>query len=393
MKKMKKLGIKEKVCNAIENSEYDAIVAVGSDNVLYLSGASMPFLYSYPDRPVIVIWPKNGIRICICPVEWESTLRNMSWLEKVSPYTEGEDSIKPASKTLAEELKGLVDNGGKIGLDLNRVSNALFNNIENALSGLEIVDCSDWIKTLRMTKTSEEAELLEDVAYRTDHGIVGSAHHIIVTHPKTEMALAEDTRVHCMERGLDTVGHHSMAQAASGISAKKMWPLVDRYAIGWEKVLQNGELVRLGMVSSYDGYWSDATRTVINGEPTAEQSKTFNDLISLRKKAMDTIKPGVKCSKVYNSVLEKAGNDGIKLLNGLGVGHGIGVTSHEAPYLTATDDTALKPGMILVLDPVISGPDGEIWRSKDTVIVTDTGCKTLGWYINWRAPYIAAYNL
>lgn len=390
---MKKLGVIEKVCNAIENSEYDAIVSVGSDNVLYLSGAALPFLYSYPDRPVIVIWPKKGVTTCICPVEWESTIRNLSWIEKVSAYTEGADSLKPAVKTLADEVKGLIEKGGKIGLDMNRVSNALFKELKNALGGVELVDCSDWLKALRMIKTSEEAELLEDVAYRTDHGIVGSAHHIIVTHPKTEMALAEDTRVHCMERGLDTVGHHSMAQAASGLNAKKIWPLVDRYAIGWEKVLQNGELVRLGMVSSYDGYWSDATRIVINGEPTVEQSKAFNELVSLRKKAIDTIKPGVKCSHVYKSVSEEAEKSGIKLIKGLGVGHGIGVTSHEAPYLTASDETELKSGMILVLDPVISGPDGEIWRSKDTVMVTDTGCRTLGWYINWRAPYIAAYNL
>jgi len=390
---MKNLGVYEKVCDEIGSSDFDAIVSVGSDNVQYLSRASLPFLYSYPDRPVMVLWPKKGAPTCICPAEWASTLRNTGWIGRVSAYIEGDESLKPAVNALAKEVIAFVEEGGRIGLDLNRAFNALFKELKAALKGGELVDCSDWLKELRMTKTPQEAELLEDVALRTDHGIVGSAHHIIVTHPKTEMALAEDTRVHCIERELDTVGHHSMAQAASGVNAKKFWPMVDRYAVGWEKRLKEGEIVRLGMISSYVGYWSDATRMLINGEPTPEQSQAFEGLVDLREKAISTIRPGVKCSEVFRSVAEDAEKSGIKLIKELGVGHGVGVTSNEAPYLTASDETELKPGMILVLDPVVFGPDQEIMRSKDTVIVTNTGCEILGWYINWRAPYIAAYNL
>ena len=390
---MKQLGVIEKVGAAIAGADYDAVVSVGADNVQYLSGAALPFLYSYPDRPVIVLWPKKGAPTCICPAEWESTLRSMSWIDRVSAYVEGEDSLKPAATTLASELKADVGEDARIGIDLNRVSNALFKEIAEVLGASELVDCSPFLKELRMTKTPQEAGLLEDVAFRTDHGIVGSAHHIIVTHSKTEMALAEDTRVHCMERGLDTVGHHSMAQAATGDHSKKFWPLVDRYAIGWEKNLQEGEVVRLGMKSSYDGYWSDADRTVINGEPTPEQSKAFDGLVALREKAISTIKPGVKCSTVFKVVADEANKKGIKLIPELGVGHGVGVCSEEAPYLTACDETELKKGMVLVLDPVVYGPEGEILRSKDTVKVTETGCKIINWYINWRAPYIAAYNL
>ena len=393
MKMMKQLGIIEKVSAALAGTDYDAVVSFGPDNVKYLSGAALPFLYSYPNRPVIVLWPKKGAPTCICPAEWESTLRSMSWFDRVSAYIEGKGNLKPAISTLARELKADVGKGGKIGVDLNRVSNALFNELAGAVGSGELVDCSQFLKELRMTKTPQEAGLLEDVAFRTDHGIVGSAHHIIVTHPKTEMALAEDTRVHCMERGLDTVGHHSMAQAASGDHSKKFWPLVDRYAIGWEKSLQEGEIVRLGMKSSYDGYWSDGDRTLINGEPTPEQSKAFEGLVALREKAISTIKPGVKCSAVFKAVSEEAKKKGIKLIEELGVGHGIGVSSEEAPYFIACDETELRKGMILVLDPVVYGSKGEIMRSKDTVKVTETGCKIINWYINWRAPYIAAYNL
>jgi Xaa-Pro aminopeptidase len=390
---MKNLGIYEKVSEAIEKSEYDAVISVGPDNIQYLSGAALPFLYNSPDRPVIILWPKKSSPTIICPAEWVSTLRSNSWIIKVLGYIESAESLKPAVEVLTKEVRDFVGKGAKIGLDMNRVSNVLFKELEQALSGIELLDCSDWLRKLRIKKTIQEVELLEDIALRTDHGIVGAAHHIIVTHPKTEMALAEDTRVHCIERELDTVGHHSMAQATSGENVKKLWPLVERYSVGWEKRLRPGEMVRLGMISSYDGYWSNTTRMVINGEPTIEQSQAFEELVTLRKKAISLIRPGISCSKVYKSVVEEAERKGIRLIKELGVGHGIGVTSSEAPYLTAWDETLLEPGMVLVLDPVIIGTKGEIMRSKDTIKVTETGCKILGWYINWRAPYIAAYNL
>lgn len=44
--------------------------------------------------------------------------------------------------------------------------------------------------------------------------------------------------------------------------------------------------------------------------------------------------------------------------------------------------------MVLVLDPVVYGPDRVIMRSKDTVLITETGCKIVGWYKDWGEPYL-----
>jgi Xaa-Pro dipeptidase len=390
---MKNLGIYEKVSEAIGKLDYDAIIAVGPDNVQYLGEITLPFLYSFPDRPVIVFWPRNGTPSFICPYEWGSSVRNNSWINKVYTYLETDNGIIPAVQVLSELIQDALGSNANIGLDLNRASVAFVKELKRSLKNVSLQDSNDWLKDLRAKKTTQEAKLLESVSMLTDHGIVGSAHHIIVTHLKTEMAFAEDVRVHCMERGLDTVGHHSMSQTVSGENAKKFWPLTNRYSVGWDKMLKPNELVRIGMTSSYDGYWSDANRMMVVGEPSVEQRAAFQGLVILREKAVNTIRPGVKCSEIFRNLTEEAKNKNINIVKELGVGHGIGVTSNEPPYLTENDDTVLKAGMILVIDPIVHGPDGEIMRSKDTVIVTDKGCKILGWYINWRAPYIAAYNL
>ena len=74
------------------------------------------------------------------------------------------------------------------------------------------------------------------------------------------------------------------------------------------------------------------------------------------------------------------------------MGHGIGVTTYERPYLTEVDDTQLSAGMMLVLDPILYGPGAELLRTKDTVLITETGCEIVGWYKDWREPYIPPYT-
>ncbi len=83
----------------------------------------------------------------------------------------------------------------------------------------------------------------------------------------------------------------------------------------------------------------------------------------------------------------------MKLVEGLALGHGIGVADVEAPYISAKDDTKICPGMALVIRPVVEGPKGELLWSSDTVVVEDDGPRVVGWYKDWRAPYVANYTL
>lgn len=389
---MRDLGIVDKVGRSIKGVEYDAIIAVGADNVQYLSGAPLPFLYSAHDQYVIVLWPKNGAPVCICPVEWETTVRKLSWIRKVRSYIDTAEIPRAAVEALAQSVYDAVRKGAKLGIDMNRVADSFFNELQESLCGMEILSCDDWLHELRMTKTPHEVKLLEDAAYRTDHGILGAVHHVSVNRSTNEKFLAEGIRVHCLERGLDTVGHHAISQVASGENSKKFWPLAPKFGLGWDKTLVQRELVRLEMRASLDGYWSDAARMLTMGEPSPAQRQAYEVLVSLREMAIQLLKPGVKCSKVFSAVKQEAEQQGIELISDLGVGHGVGVTTHERPYLNDSDDTELRAGMVLVLDPIIYGPDREIMRSKDTVLITETGCEIVGWYKDWREPYITAYT-
>jgi Xaa-Pro aminopeptidase len=386
-------GIVDRVKTSLESSEYDAVIVFGPDNVQYLTGAHLPFTYSYPERFMAVFWPRKGEPTCVCPAEWGSSLLELSWMRGTRRYVEEPGNPEAIMEPLSELVKATRRTTGKIGLDMDRVSADLFESLQRAIPGYELVTCDGWLRELRMTKTPSEVELLEDVAYRTDHGIFGAAHHVLVTSARSEMSLSEEIRVHSMEIELDVVGHHSVSQTASGEHAGKFWPLAPKFGLGYAKHLKPGEYVRMEMRASLDGYWSDAARMMTMGEPMEAQSKAYEVLVALREAALEEMKPGARCNEVYDAIKQRVAELGMELVPKLGVGHGVGVTTLEPPFLTTADETELQPGMVLVLDPMIYGPEREILRSKDTVVVTEAGCRIVGWYKDWREPYVANYTL
>lgn len=378
----------DKIVAAVKASTFDAVLVTGADNYAYMAGAAIPFLALYPDSPVAVIWPRRGDPTVIAPEEWEETIMALSSVKKTVTYSRG---VEAFAKAAADVLKAKKD--ARIGVDLLRIPEATLQQLKKLLPETEWASCDGLIRELRAVKTDEELELLEDAAYRVDHGIFGTQHHVLITSTRSEMSLGEEVRVHCLERGLDVVAGHSVSQGTSGPNAAKFWPRAPYYGVGHEKKLKEGEYVRIEARYSLDGYWGTGSRLMTQGYPTAEQREAYNNIVTLREAALAAMKPGAKCSDVYEAMKAAAKERDAKLVEGLALGHGIGVADIEAPYISAKDDTKLCPGMALVIRPVVEGPKGELLWSSDTVVVEDGGPRIVGWYKDWRAPYVANYTL
>lgn len=378
----------DKIVAAVKASTFDVALVTGADNFAYMAGAAVPFLALYPDSPVAVVWPKRGDPTIITPEEWEETIVTLSSVKKAATYSGGVDAFV---KAVADALKAKKET--RIGVDLLRIPEATLQQLKKLLPGATWASCDGIIRELRAVKTGEELEALEDVAYRVDHGIFGTQHHVLITSTRSEMSLGEEVRVHCLERGLDVIGGQSISQGASGSNASKFWPRAPYYGIGHEKKLKEGEYVRTEARYSIDGYWGTGSRLMTQGYPTAEQREAYNSLVALREAALAAMRLGAKCSDVYKAMKATAKERSAKLVEGLALGHGIGVADVEAPYLSAKDDTRICPGMAIVIRPVVEGPKGELLWSSDTVLVEEDGPRIVGWYKDWRAPYVANYTL
>ena len=384
--------IKEKVSSALQETDLEALLIFGADNVQYLSGAALHFPASYQDRYISIFWPKEGDPVCILPVEWETSFLNLSWMTKTRSYSEKTGSPGAVTEAVTHLVNTTVRKTGGIGMDLKRVPLNLYNRLEGALDEYHLEPCDTLLRELRIVKTTKELELLTEVAGKTDHSIAGQAHHVLVKQASTEMSNTENIRVHALERELDEVGHHAVAQVTSGPNSAKFWPNAPMYGIGFDRVPKHHDMMRMELVGTVNGYWSTGARMLTMGEITDEQKVAYQELVTIRESAVETIKPGVKCSEVYQTMRSVADEKGIELLDRIALGHGIGVTTFEPPFISGGDNTELQPGMVIVINPVVPGPSGELMMGKDTVIVTDDGCRIIGWYKDWREPFISNYT-
>jgi len=144
-----------------------------------------------------------------------------------------------------------------------------------------------------------------------------------------------------------------------------------------DRVIEPGDAIVLDFGGLRFGYGSDTTRTVCVGEPTSE-IREVHEVVRLAQQAgVDAVRPGVSCQEIDRAarkVITDAGY-GEQFIHR--TGHGIGLTTHEPPYMVEGEKQPLVPGMCFSVEPGIylSGRFGV--RIEDIVTVTAGGGERL----------------
>ncbi|MET7614619.1 aminopeptidase P family protein [Streptomyces seoulensis] len=144
-----------------------------------------------------------------------------------------------------------------------------------------------------------------------------------------------------------------------------------------ERVIQRGDMVVLDFGGLKDGYGSDTTRTVHVGEPTEEERRVHDVVRAAQEAGFRAVRPGATCQDVdraARAVIEDAGYGPYFIHR---TGHGIGVTTHEPPYMIEGEEQPLVPGMCFSVEPGIYLPGRFGVRIEDIVTVTEDGGRRL----------------
>ena len=143
---------------------------------------------------------------------------------------------------------------------------------------------------------------------------------------------------------------------------------------------QAGDVLVTGASAPVWGYLSELERTMVIGEPSAEQRELFDHMVALQDTAFVAIRPGARCSDVDRAV--RAYYDEHELWDYWKhhVGHCIGLRYHEGPFLDIGDDTEIKRGMVFTVEPGLYADGIGGFRHSDTVAVTDDGVEFLTYY-------------
>jgi Xaa-Pro aminopeptidase len=146
-----------------------------------------------------------------------------------------------------------------------------------------------------------------------------------------------------------------------------------------DRVIEPGDPVVVDIGGTMpSGYCSDSTRTyVAGGEPPADFLAYYKVLQDAQRAAVAVVAPGLACEAVDAAAREPitAAGYGEAFLHR--TGHGIGLSTHEEPYLVTGNRTALAPGMSFSVEPGIylAGRHGA--RIEDIVVCTESGVERL----------------
>jgi Xaa-Pro aminopeptidase len=144
-----------------------------------------------------------------------------------------------------------------------------------------------------------------------------------------------------------------------------------------DRVIVDGDCVVLDFGGLLAGYGSDTSRTVSVGEPGPEVREVHEVVRQAQQAGVDAVRPGIACQDVdraARAVIEAAGY-GERFIHR--TGHGIGVTTHEPPYLIEGEELPLVPGMCFSVEPGVYLPGRFGVRIEDIVTVTDEGGRRL----------------
>jgi Xaa-Pro aminopeptidase len=140
-----------------------------------------------------------------------------------------------------------------------------------------------------------------------------------------------------------------------------------------DRVIEAGDPVVVDIGGTMpDGYCSDETRTYSVGEPPEEFAAYYAVLLEAQLAACAHVRPGVSAESVdaaARDVIAAAGY-GDRFVHR--TGHGIGLESHEEPYIVSGNAELLEPGMAFSIEPGIYLPGRHGARIEDIVVCGET---------------------
>ncbi|OUC99095.1 aminopeptidase P family protein [Streptomyces swartbergensis] len=272
-------------------------------------------------------------------------------------WTDGKD---PYAATAA-----LLDASGRFGISDNAWALHLLA-LQQAVPGSSYTSLTDALPMLRAVKDAAELELMSAAGAAAD-----ATFEEIRNVPfagRREAEVAAD-----LDRLLRRYGHEQVdfTIVASGPNG------ANPHHEAGDRVIERGDMVVLDFGGLKDGYGSDTSRTVHVGEPTDEERRVHDIVREAQEAGFRAVRPGAACQDVDRAARAVIADAGYGEYFIHRTGHGIGVTTHEPPYMIEGEERPLVPGMCFSVEPGIYLPGRFGVRIEDIVTVTEDGGRRL----------------
>lgn len=339
------------------------MAAHGLDALVITPGADLRYLTGYQAKPLerltAFVLPSAGDPILIAP-ELEVSAAVAADVEvEIVAWAETDDPFALLASRLGSARQIAVD-------DHMWAERVLA--IQAAIPDVDLSLAGRVLRELRMRKDADEVEALRDASAAIDrvHGRMGDW----LRPGRTEREVGAD-----IARAIQDVGHVSVDFVIVGSGPNGASPhheVSDRVIVPGDPVV-----VDIGGTMP-SGYCSDSTRTYVAGREAPDAFvDAYRVLLQAQTAQRDHARAGVSAEsvdQVGRGILADAGYADLFIHR---TGHGIGLETHEDPYIVAGNALVLEPGMAFSIEPgfYLTGQYGA--RIEDIAVVTEGGLDVL----------------
>ena len=340
----------ENVRKVIESCRLEAILFTGLENIRYLSG------FTGSDG-AFLLTPKEAC-----------------FLTDSRYWTQADEEVKGSRIVhYKKKMEGIVSlllelKLARIGFESNFLPFSFYRFLLGKLpKEAALLPLEEELKNLRAVKDSEEMGSIRGAIEIASN----SFRHMMekLREGVSESEVAREMEFSMRRSGSETTGFDIIV--ASGRRAALP------HGKASEKRIERGDFVLIDFGSTFQGYHSDQTRTLVCGKPSPEQEKVYRTVKEAHDKAIEKVRPGIPFHEVDDAARNHIRDCGYGEYFGHGTGHGIGLAVHEDPAVNWENKSVVQEGMVFTVEPGIYIPDWGGVRIEDMVLVTPQGADIL----------------
>lgn len=351
----------------MQAADIDVLLLSTHADIYYFSGFLTQFWQS-PTRPWFLLIPQQGKPVAVIPgIGLECMQR--TWVSDIRCWSSPHPTDDGVS-LLIDTLLEIGQASCRLGVPMNnettlRMPMQTIHALQQGFSYASWQDSTQLIRNVRAIKSENEIDKIRYIA-----SIASTAFELIPTYElagRNEIDLFRQFKLSCIEQGADDCAYLVGGSGPNGYS--------DVISPPGPRQLQQGDVFMLDTGCVWDGYYCDFDRNFAVGTVSELANDTYQALWDATELALQSIKPGMSCKQVFDLMMSAlpAGSDG-----SVGrIGHGLGIDLTEPPSITHFDETELKTGMVMTLEPSLNYGDGLTMVHEENIVIRESGVELL----------------
>ena len=256
--------------------------------------------------------------------------------------------------------------GGVLAIESEHLSVSDLRALESVV-GTNVIETRGVVEECRMRKEPVEIGYLEEACAITDAALHALVPSIAPGISERDIALRLEALM--LEHGADGISFATIVAAGPHAAMPHHTPT--------SRPVEAGDLLLIDFGAERMGYHADETRTFCLGAPADWQAEVHAVVAAAQAAGGLAARAGAEASEVDRAARQVITDAGFGDYFGHGLGHGVGLEIHEAPYLGPRATGRLPAGSPVTIEPGVYIPGRGGVRIEDTILVSEGPSRSL----------------